>query len=170
MNLLSRCKPAVSFTDLTKRVQCYVSVTDSFPRSSVPFLHFRRTVIFLISFILLSLVFLAEPSVCKVRTTRKGTRAFWFIWHNNHPFAQKKPLQVYSYKGFVLFLITFSLCGISFFYISPKDFLFSFKATKSISPSSSTLSTVHTGSRSSSVISIQIQPGILSQCAPPITV
>ena len=107
VNLLSRGQIAVSFTNLTQRVLCYVSVTYPFPRYAISFLHLRGTVIFLIAFILLPLVFLAEPSVCKVRTAGIGTRAFWFVWHNNHPFAQKKPLQGYSYKGFVLFLITF---------------------------------------------------------------
>ena len=109
VNLLGGGESALFFTHLAKRKLRHMSVTDFLPHSAISFLHLRGTVIFLIAFILLPLVFLAEPSVCKVRTAGIGTRAFWFVWHNNHPFAQKKPLQGYSYKGFVLFLITFSL-------------------------------------------------------------
>lgn len=108
VNLLSRSKPAIPFTNLAQRVLCYVSVTDSFPRSSVPFLHLRRTVILLIALVFLLLMFLAEPSVCKARTSWVGTRSLRFIWHWLSPrfWVYKKPCKLYPARlsPFILLL------------------------------------------------------------------
>lgn len=91
VNLLGGCKLTFLQAHLTKRMICNMSVTDSFSRSSVPFLHLRRTVILLVALVFLLLMFLAEPSVRKIWTAGMGTRAFRFLWHLSSPrFGHKK--------------------------------------------------------------------------------
>ena len=91
VNLLGGCKLSFLQTHLTKRMICNVSVTDSFPRSSVPLTHRRVTVIFFVPFILLLLMLCTEPVVRKFRTSGIGTRPFRFLRHLFSPrFGHKK--------------------------------------------------------------------------------
>ena len=91
VNLLGGCKLTFLQAHLTKRMICNVSVTDSFPCSSVPLTHRRITVIFFVSFILLLLMLRTEPAVRKFRTAGIGTRPFRFLWHLFSPrFGHKK--------------------------------------------------------------------------------
>lgn len=81
MHLLRFGKSPFLKTLLTKRVCMHVPISDSFPRSSVPTLCCRVSVILLIAFGLQLLVFLAEPSVRQLRTARVGTGMLRFPWH-----------------------------------------------------------------------------------------
>ena len=115
VNLLCRGQSAIPFTNLTQWMLCYVSVTDSFPRSSVPFLHFRQSVIFFVAFILLLLMFLAEPSVCQFRTARIGTRSFRFLRHLYSPrLGHNKSPASFTLQGlvrlFFFYILHYTIC------------------------------------------------------------
>lgn len=115
VNLLSRSQLAVLFTDFAQWVLCYVSVTYSFPRSSVSFLHLGRTVIFFVAFILLLLMFLAEPSVCQFRTARIGTRSFRFLRHLYSPrLGYNKSPASFTLQGlvrlFFFYILHYTIC------------------------------------------------------------
>ena len=91
VNILGGCKLSLLQAHLAKRMICNVSVTDSFPCSSVPLTHRRITVIFFVSFILLLLMLRTESAVRKFRTAGIGTRPFRFLWHLSSPrFGHKK--------------------------------------------------------------------------------
>ena len=91
VTLLGGCKLSLLQAHLTKRMICNVSVTDSFPCSSVPLTHCRITVIFFVPFILLLLMLRTESAVRRFRTAGIGTRPFRFPWHLYSPrFGHKK--------------------------------------------------------------------------------
>lgn len=79
--LLGRGDPSFLLTHLTQRVLRYMAVSDAFPGSAVPAAHSWVSVVLLVAFVLLLLVFLTESAVRKPRTAGVGARALWFSWH-----------------------------------------------------------------------------------------
>jgi hypothetical protein len=69
---------------LTQRMGGGIGITDAFPCSAVAFLYSGVTVVLLVAFVFLFLMFLAEPTVRKIGTAGERTRSLWFSWHPFH--------------------------------------------------------------------------------------
>lgn len=79
--LLSQSNDSTPSTFLAQRVGGDETVTDSFPGSAVPTAYSRVSVVLLVAFVLLLLVFLAEASACQFRTSGERTRSLWSLRH-----------------------------------------------------------------------------------------
>ena len=79
--LFNGYKHSLLVTLLTEGMGLNVTVTDAFPRSSVPSPRSRVTVVLLVTLVLFPLVFLAEPTFSKVGTTGVVAGVFRFPWH-----------------------------------------------------------------------------------------
>lgn len=87
MNLLDRCKPALFLALLTKRMRLDVAVTDAFPCTTVAFVRFGVTLIFVVEFAHDLLVFCAVLlAVSKPTAAGVSTGSFWFVWHGKPRF------------------------------------------------------------------------------------
>ena len=84
--LLGRGDPSLLLTHLTQWMLCNMPVSDAFPRSAVPAAHSWVSVVLLVAFVLLLLMFLTEPAVRKLRAAGMGARALWFSWHLLSPY------------------------------------------------------------------------------------
>jgi len=89
------CEPSIFFTLLAKRMGGNVSVPDSLPCPTIPFLDGRVAVILFIAFGFLFGMFITEPSFRKLGTARVGARPLGFEGHWVTSFlANKKPPRV----------------------------------------------------------------------------
>lgn len=95
MDFLSWYHPTLLETHFTQRVLLYIAVPYALPGSSIPTAYSRVTVVLLVALVLLTLVFLAESSLCKVGTSGVGTGALGFLGHFLTSFwAEEKPHRI----------------------------------------------------------------------------
>ena len=79
--LLSRDQQSVILAQLTQRMSRSISVTDTFPCTSVSSSDSGITVVFFVAFCFFLGVFLAEPSVSQLGTTGMGAGTLGFYGH-----------------------------------------------------------------------------------------
>lgn len=96
MHLFGRLVDTVLQALLAQWMLTHISVTDSLPRSAVPFLCFRVTAVVVV--LVVGCLFMRRAVkltvVGKVRTARHTAWSFWFCWHWFTSFG--------SERGFVL--------------------------------------------------------------------
>ena len=90
MYFLCRRQPSLFLTHLAKRVSADISVTDTFPGSTVGLVRVGSAFVTVIAAVILLSVLLTELLVRKVRTARVGTRSFWHSWNNTHLRVKKQ--------------------------------------------------------------------------------
>lgn len=101
--LFGRNQQSVLLAQLTQRVRCRISVTDSFPCTSVSFSDSRITVVIFITFCFFLGVFLTEPSVSQLRTARVRARSFGFSGHRFSFGNDKSHRRISPVMAFVVF-------------------------------------------------------------------
>ena len=84
MHLFGGGQPAIPLAQLTQRMLLDVPVADALPGAAIPAAYSRVTVVLLVAFVFLFLMFLAEPTVRKIGTAGERTRSLWFSWHPFH--------------------------------------------------------------------------------------
>lgn len=78
---LYRNKHTLLIAQLTERMCLHITVTDAFPRTPVTSPRIRITLVLLVTPVLLPLVLLTEPSLCKVGAAWIMARVLCFPWH-----------------------------------------------------------------------------------------
>ena len=78
---LHRDKYALIIAQFTERMHLHIAVTDAFPRTPVAPPRIRITLVLLITPVLLLLVLLTEPFLCKVGAAGMMARVLCFPWH-----------------------------------------------------------------------------------------
>ena len=79
--LFGRDQQPVLLTQLTQRMRCRISVTDTFPRSAVSSADSGIAVVFFVAFCFFLGVFLAEPTIGQLGTARMGAGTLGFYGH-----------------------------------------------------------------------------------------
>ena len=101
--LFSRNQQSVLLAQLTQRMRCRISVTDSFPRSAVSSTDSRVAVVFFVAFCFFLSVFLAEPSVSQLGAARVGAGTLGFSGHRFSFGNDKSHRRISPVMAFVIF-------------------------------------------------------------------
>lgn len=81
MHFLGRRKPSSLTALLTKKMSLYVSVTDTFPTTTITLLSHWVTLIFVIAIVHSLLMLIAVAVMGELRAACMITGSFWFCWH-----------------------------------------------------------------------------------------
>lgn len=119
MHLLGRGEQTLLVTHLAERMCLDVSVTDTFPRTTIAFVGLGVTLIFVVGFVC---IFLMLGTVLLARVTEPTAtvilaRVLWFVWHRVHlTFGHKESHQGFLPNGCMLIfyynIITHTLCQV----------------------------------------------------------
>ena len=96
VDLLHRNEHSLLVAQLTERMHLDIRITDTFPGTSVPFLHCRVPSVLFIGLAVLLGMLLTETFLRQLWTAGVMTWVFWFPWHPVTSMYNKSP------KGIIL--------------------------------------------------------------------
>lgn len=84
MYFLNRNDDSLGIALLTERMRLCIGITNPLPRSAVPAVYSRVSVVLLVAAVIEFCVFLTEPVVCQLGTSRIVTWVFWLARHSGY--------------------------------------------------------------------------------------
>jgi len=106
MYLVHRCQSSFLLAHLTQRVLFNISVADALPATSVCFIDFRVTFVFVIADDGFLLMFWTVQFIRQIGTAGVLTWSFGLVWHIFTSLrVQQKPPQDFSRDGFRCFIL-----------------------------------------------------------------